>query len=62
MYPELVEELPVFCLLKGVWNQQSVKKRVMLQSLTLALNQKADVDRGVLVEEALTLTINFKVD
>jgi len=43
-------------------NQQSVKMRIVLQSLTLALNQNAIVDKGTLTEEALTLTSKFKLN
>lgn len=43
-------------------NQQSVNMRIVLQSLTLALKRNADVDRGILIEEALTLTSKFKLN
>lgn len=70
LYTELVEELPVFCLVKGVWflcsrtalESAVSKEEGCASKSSLALNQKADVDREILVEEALTLTINFKVN
>lgn len=42
-------------------NQNSVKMRIVLQNVTLALNQNANVGRGILIEAALTLTSKFKL-
>lgn len=43
-------------------NQQLVKMKIVLHSLTLALNQNANMDRGILIEEDLTLTSKLKLN